>query len=167
MTNWCKGRLRISGDPQQLGKFVKHAETKTDDEAQVLDADKFIPRPRIDGEVYVNDVWCMKHWGIGSGIWDASLVAHYSELGAAEYSFKTMHNHCGKLVLVMSERFPGLLFIYDCVDIDYCWEGCLVCKGGKVLHDVYEEFDFYATLEDTGRTAGDVCNAALTETQSL
>ena len=140
MPNWCKGRLRISGKPELIKRFVAYACSKSEGNDNILDADRFIPRPRIEGEVFSSNQWCAKHWGTKWGMCEAELVAENYELGVVEYAFETAWSPCGPVVEAMSKRFPELLFVYSYVEPWGGFEGYLVCMKGKVIQHKHEEF---------------------------
>lgn len=46
MPNWCECELVVKGEESELEKFKEFAQTKEDNEVNVLDTNKFIPYPK-------------------------------------------------------------------------------------------------------------------------
>lgn len=147
MPNWCECELRISANEKdeeaikELKEFKKFSETETEDGLNVLDHNKFVPRPKEKDTDWYN--WNIENLGTKWGICRPELVEEDFELGDLQYMFECAWGPCQPVILAMSKKFKKLNFRLTYFECGVGFNGLYECENGEEERD--ETADYYGS----------------------
>jgi hypothetical protein len=134
VSDFCRNRLTVSGDTQELAAFVERVET----EEQPLSFETIAPTPSdLLKEGWYD--WRIEHWGTK---WDAEFEDVTEPLRVrrtrATYVFLTMFGPPVAWIERAGEAYPALTFRLDYEAVDGSFSGVKEVRGGEVVREAYE-----------------------------
>lgn len=153
--NWCYCKLKVTGDAEELRRFMNHARhvpPASDGEA-LLDFNQFVPQPQevIDSLSLTSSApgsplwyeWRIKNWGTK---WeprfdDGNMSDDIDIHGTLEYVFNTAWAPPTPVVLAMSRMFSTLWFKLRYWEGGEGFKGTYEASNGRVRTDESDEYD--------------------------
>ena len=155
MANYCDNNLYITGDPEQLARFIEKARgPKTDLSLQSI-------KPMPEDLRYANISsqseeeshwlhesygaaaafnWRMINWGTGREISISCLDVN--EDGSAVYHFRTAWEPIGaRLLRTITSEFPGLKAEVRYAEPGRCFSGLTISRNGWITEESREPYD--------------------------
>lgn len=160
MPNWCYNELVVTGEPDEVQKFVDFSRT----ENYILDFNKAIPYPeqykkldaeyrRLEAEGVSWDKlpkdgynsggyeWCIVNWGTK---WNSVETNVDVGNGQAWFTFDTAWSPSIPVTAKFSEMFPNLTFDHHYEESGMDFSGYMIYKGGKCVESEDGEFEAFA-----------------------
>jgi hypothetical protein len=176
MPNWCNNTLTITGNEEDIKRFIKQAKQKNTEENKKteLSLGNFLPVPTElentqapnNNEVQAKKLvkkygakdwydWRIKNWGTK---WDITAKKIRRSNGKVCYGFESAWSPPCEAVLKMSEQYNELAFTLEYDEPGMAFKGCFECYQGSVQNDESGEMFFcQQCYEEIEEGEGEIC----------